>query len=183
MKKINKKQKNILFIIFILIILLIIINLIISNIKKETYGEYEVVGKDFTEEVNSLSISNFSILEEFENSSNSKAISVAKKIRDFFTIEIPEIKNNIEKYDSYTKYYEAISDSIKEDYFEIDEESFIKLCDKINSMTSNLSCDYVVCSFSLDNSNNDILIITCSYENGEEIVLEMTKKSIVSFSK
>lgn len=172
-------RKGIIFIIFILIIILIAIIIAISIIKNKEYGDYEVMGKDFSDIVHSLSISNFSTLEEFVGTANDKSVKIGKKYSDFFTVEIPKIKKELSNYKNASEYYQTEQQIMKKDYFEIDEQSFINLCEKINSMKSNLETEYDNCSFSL-NETGDILIITCSYKNGEAIVLEMSTYEKIS---
>ena len=57
--------------------------------------------------------------------------------------------------------------------------NFINLCTKINLMTSNLENDYNNCSFAF-NEDKSIVIITCTYKNGESISLEMDSNEKIS---
>lgn len=169
----KNKRKRLVYILLILAILLIILIVVTNYIKNHRHAEYEVMGKDFTETVNSLSISNFKVLEEFENTSDKKAIELAKKIRDFFTICIPKIKEEIAMESNHNNLYNSINRSLVSKYILIDENNFDKICKKIDSMTSDLSKEYTKCDFAW-NSSMDGIIITCFYENGEKIVLEMS---------
>lgn len=178
----NKIKKSIIFLIIILIILLIAIFIAINNIENKEHGDYEVMGKDFSEEVHSIKISNFSVLESFVGSENNKWIIVAKKCSDFFSEEIPKMKEELQTYQDVSEYYKIKKDRIKNYYFEMDEESFYNLCTKIKSMKSDLKSEYDECSFSL-NESKDLLIITCYYKNGEEINLEMSSNEKVIVEK
>ena len=175
----NKTQKIIIFLIVILIILLIAILIAINSIKDKEHGDYEVMGKDFSNTVNSLSITNLSILNEFFGNDSDKGIAIAKKYRNLFTIEIPKIQKELKNYENISEYYNIEKNEIINNYFNIDETNFINLCTKINLMTSNLENDYNNCSFAF-NEDKSIVIITCTYKNGESISLEMDSDEKIS---
>lgn len=129
--------------------------------------------------VHSLSITNLSILNEFFGNDSDKGIAIAKKYRNLFTIEIPKIQKELKNYENISEYYNIEKNEIINNYFNIDETNFINLCTKINLMTSNLENDYNNCSFAF-NEDKSIVIITCTYKNGESISLEMDSDEKIS---
>lgn len=175
----NKIKKSIIYLIIILTILLIAIFIAINNIENKEHGDYEVMGKNFSEEVHSMKISNFSVLESFVGSENNKGIIMAKMYRKFFCTEIPKIKEELQSNQDLSEYYKIEKEKIKNYYFEMDEESFSNLCTKIKSMKADLKSEYDDCSFSL-NESEDLLVVTCHYQNGEEITLEMSSDEKVT---
>lgn len=168
----KKNHTRLVFILLILAIVLIILIAIMNYIENQKYVEHGVMGVDFSETINSLSISNFKVLEEFEDNSDKSAIELGKKIRDFFTISVPELKKEISEKNDYISHYEDINSRLILKYFVMDQDNFEKLCKKINSMKSDLSKEYTKCDFAWNDNMNGI-IITCFYQNGEKIVLEM----------
>ena len=158
---------------------MIAILIAINIIKDKEHGDYEVMGKDFSNTVHSLSITNLSILNEFFGNDSDKGIAIAKKYRNLFTIEIPKIQKELKNYENISEYYNIEKNEIINNYFNIDETNFINLCTKINLMTSNLENDYNNCSFAF-NEDKSIVIITCTYKNGESISLEMDSDEKIS---
>lgn len=180
MKKNKKIRKIFTYLMIVLIIVLIAILMAINTIKeKEEQKRHRVMGVDFSGTIHSLKVSNLSTLESFVGAENNKGVKVAKKFRDFFTVEVPEIKKNLQNFQDYSEYYQIIHDKLKIHYFDIDEESFINLCKKISSMESNLETEYDNCNFSLSEDKN-MIVVTCSYQNGEKLVIQMNYNEEIS---
>lgn len=183
-KRRNNKKNIIISSVFVLILILIIISIISyakKNKKEENHGDWEVMGiyDESQDNIPSLKYANIDSLALFSKETNQQ-ILIAKKFERIFEERIPTLYNDISdlKELELSEYYEENEDSIKTSLYDIDEDNYIKLCKKLQSMKSDISRDFQICDF---NRQEDFVRITCTYEDNEKIVLDLSKDKILTF--
>ena len=179
----NRRKKTIFRCILICIFLIIILTFVIKILKKESRKnvEYQIMGipeEAIPEKI--LSFSNFKELNIFSEDKKKQSI-IMQTIEKIFTNYIPNyfsITQNMST-EELQLYYEQNENGITSRLYSIDEESFVKLMEQVNTMNSNLFNDYKDCRF--EKNDSDSLKVICLYDNGEEIKLILDRNYILSY--
>lgn len=173
-----KEKTKKLIIICIIILIIIICMLLAIKLKIFIYrkNSNQIMGIDVNENTPSLKYTNISNLYIFSGDEINQ-IEIAKEFENIFENEIPKIFENTKSFDEIQirEYYNQNIDNIENTFFSIDEENFLKLVLKLKTMKCNLNHDYQICDFKLEDDNLSVNII-CSYNDGEKIILNLSKE-------
>lgn len=178
-KKKNKRKLIVLMGVVIIAIIIVIALLLAVRKKKEHPNQVMGIYDETQENIPKLSYKNLNALELF-GSDTTKQIDIAKNFRRIFENEIPMIFNATKELSEkeISQYYKENEKQLKSNMYEINEESFIQLCKKMQNMESSIGTDFTICDFS---KINDSLNITCTYKNDEKIVLNLSRVKRLTF--
>lgn len=181
MKNKKKLRKIIISIVILMILLIVAIICIIASKKSKSEAQSKIMGI-YDETQNSVPHLKFTNVTNLSLCSSDKTsqVEIAKKFRSIFEEEIPNIYGNINglNENQIRSYYRSHEETIKSGIYNIEENDFVKLCNKIQSMKSNLNTDFSVCDFSI---KDNYVIAECKYQNDETIKFKLTKYQILSF--
>lgn len=180
-------KERIKIIIIIGVILIAILGATIAIIKyqqeKNSY-QYEIMGIK-TDELDKIPNLNFSGISEISviTSVSSQKNKYAKSFEIIFEEDLPELYNAAtESGVEISEYYKNNEEIIKQKLYNIGENNFIALIEKMKTMSSNFETDFDICTFSA-NEDKVTLDITCTYKNGESIVLNLDGVNYLTFLK
>lgn len=181
MKKKKNINKVIISIVILIILLIVAIICIINNKKSKSEAKSRIMGvydetQNLEPHLKFTNVSNLSLC----SSDKTNQVEIAKKIQIIFEDEIPKIYENTNglNENQIRLYYKSHEETIKSKIYNIEENDFVKLCNKINNMKSNLNTDFTVCDFTV---KDNYVIAECKYQNDETIKFKLTKYQILSF--
>jgi len=180
MEKKIKRLIKLCVVILIFILGIIAFIKIKENLNKPKYEVMGVYNKESILKEPSVKYKNLSNLSIIENS-NLLRIEIAREFEKIIEERIPIIFSETNSSsDNSIKYYQENKFAIKNMFYQINEEDFVKLVQKIHIMKADLSKEFDTIDFtkSIDEQN---AIIKCSYTTGEALVFQLSKMKQLTF--
>ncbi len=180
-----KEKIKIFIIIGIILIAILGISIgIIKYLQEKNSYQYETMGikTDELDKIPNLNISGISEISVITTVSSQRT-KYAKSFEIIFEEELPELYKLVtESGMEASEYYKNNEETIKQKLYNMRENNFIALVEKMKTMSSNLETDFDLCTFSV-NEDKTTLDITCTYKNGESIVLNLDSFNYLTFLK
>ncbi len=169
-----KKITSILLIMFSMVLIVLLILLIILSRNVTTEKEKVV------ENYEGISFEGISNISKITQDDSIQRRTIIKTLTTIFETGLQELHTETQglSAEEISNYYEENIDNIKLHYFRLRRVDFIKLCVKLNMMSTKLDSGKRVCEIEY---NGESLDITCNYSNEEKLVFNLSKDKRLSF--